>query len=161
MITNFEMETSKVLGEGHEFGLAMMTNEKTENFKENDEFKEVNNHVQFLTDQMREQAGDENSIFQQDPLNKKPGAWYTFDELCEIESRTMSDNSSEFEKKVLYQMINKVANMPLIKEQYGEHPEYIYFMECSKETDTPLPILSHIFSHTLTLANYTLSAGHC
>ena len=66
--------THSDLGEGHEFGLAMMTNEKTENFKENDEFKEVNNHVQFLTDQMREQAGDENTIFQQDPLNKKPGA---------------------------------------------------------------------------------------
>ena len=34
-------------------------------------------------------------------------------------------------------------------------------MECSRDTDTPLPILSHIFANTLTLANYTLSTGHC
>ena len=36
MINKFERETSQVLGEGKEFGLAMMTNEKTENYKEND-----------------------------------------------------------------------------------------------------------------------------
>ena len=30
--TNFEMETSKVLGEGASFGLAMVNNEKLENY---------------------------------------------------------------------------------------------------------------------------------
>ena len=73
----------------------------------------------------------------------------------------MQDNANEFDKRVLYQQIMKVANMPLISEVYAEHPEYIYYMECSQDTDTPLPILSHIFSNTLTLANYTLSGGHC
>jgi len=34
-------------------------------------------------------------------------------------------------------------------------------MECSQDTDTPLPILSHINANTLNLANYTLSSGHC
>ena len=51
--------------------------------------------------------------------------------------------------------------MPNIKELYAEHPEYIYYMECSTDNDTPLPILSHIINNTLTLANYTLSSGHC
>ena len=73
----------------------------------------------------------------------------------------MQDNSNEFEKKILYQIINKAANKPLTEEQFNEHPEYIYYMECSRDTDTPLPILSHIFNNTLTLANYTLSGGHC
>ena len=73
----------------------------------------------------------------------------------------MRDNSNEFEKKLLYQMINKVANTSHVEERYAEHPEYIYFNECSRDTDTPLPILSHIFDQTLTLSNYTLSTGHC
>ena len=34
-------------------------------------------------------------------------------------------------------------------------------MECALDTDTPLPILSHINGNTLNLANYTLSTGHC
>ena len=83
--TNFELETSKVLGKGHEFGLAMMNNEKLENHKEQNENQEINNHVQFLTDQMREEVGGVNEIFQQDPLNKKPGAMFRFEELCELE----------------------------------------------------------------------------
>ena len=48
--TNFEKETSKILGEGRGFGLAMVNNEKIENFRIHDDHKEVNNHVQFLTD---------------------------------------------------------------------------------------------------------------
>ena len=32
----------------------------------------------------------------------------------------------------------------------AEHPEYLYYIECSESTDTPL-----------NLANYTLSSGHC
>lgn len=43
----------------------------------------------------------------------------------------------------------------------AEHPEYLYYIECSESTDTPLPILSHVFGRTLNLANYTLSSGHC
>lgn len=162
VMSDFEKETNKILGTGAQFGLAMMTHEKTEHvIEEEDEEQEINDHVQFLTNDMKTQTGGESAIFKKDPLNKKPGANYTFDELCEIESQVMQDNSSEFEKRILYQMINKVANMPLVEEQKAGHPEYIYFMECSKDTDTPLPILSHIFNHTLTLANYTLSSGHC
>ena len=78
-----------------------------------------------------------------------------------IEQRMMLDNSYGFDKKILYQQINKVANMPLVQETHDKHPEYLYYMECSQDTDTPLPILSHIYSNTLTLANYTLSSGHC
>lgn len=73
----------------------------------------------------------------------------------------MQDNADEFDKKILYQKINKVANMPNTVEIQAKHPEYLYYMECSQDTDTPLPILSHIYANTLTLANYTLSSGHC
>lgn len=73
----------------------------------------------------------------------------------------MADNANEFDKKLLYSQINKVANTVKVEELYNKHPEYIYYMECARDTDTPLPILSHINQHTLTLANYTLSSGHC
>ena len=48
-----------------------------------------------------------------------------------------------------------------MKESRSEHPEYVYYVECAQDTDLPLPILSHIYGNTLTLANYTLSSGHC
>ena len=51
--------------------------------------------------------------------------------------------------------------MPNVQELCAEHPEYLYYMECSQDTDTPLPILSHIYANTLTLANYALSSAHC
>ena len=73
----------------------------------------------------------------------------------------LEDNANHFDKKFLYMQINKVANTSKVEESYNEHPEYLYFMECSNDTDTPLPILSRINQNTLTLANYTLSSGHC
>ena len=101
---NFEKETIQELG-GDEstFGLAMMANEKTEieMDKPVEPPHEINNHVQFLTDDMKNETGGKKAIFEQDPLNKKPGATYSFIELCEIESRLMKDNSNEFEKKIL------------------------------------------------------------
>jgi len=41
---------------------------------------------------------------------KRPGAPYTFFELCDIEATHMQDNAKGFDKKMLYQQINKVAN---------------------------------------------------
>ena len=62
---------------------------------------------------------------------------------------------------VLYQKINKIANSSKVQELHNEHPEYVYYSQCAQDTDLPLPILSHIYGNTLTLANYTLSSGHC
>ena len=73
----------------------------------------------------------------------------------------MEDNAYHFEKTVLYQQINKVANCLNVQETRAEHPEYVYYIECAQDTDLPLPILSHIYRNTLTLANYTLSTGQC
>ena len=73
----------------------------------------------------------------------------------------MMDNAYEFDKKILYQKINKVANVSRFQETKSEHPEFVYYFECAQDTDTPLPILSHIYANTLNLANYTLSTGHC
>lgn len=81
----------------------MVTHEKAENHVEEGIPAEVNNHVKFLTDQQKLTIGGEQAIFYKDPLNKKPGASYIFDELCEIEARLMLDNSNEFEKRILYQ----------------------------------------------------------
>ena len=44
-----------------------------------------------------------------------------------------------------------------VQENRADHPEYIYYIECSLDTDLPLPVLSHIYANTLNLANYTLS----
>ena len=73
----------------------------------------------------------------------------------------MADNAYQFEKMILYQQINKVANCQRVKENRAEHPEYVYYVACAQDTDLPLPILSHIFGNTLTLSDYTLSSGHC
>ena len=109
----------------------MIADERNENFKEEEVPQEINEHVKFLTDHIKMSAGGEDAIFKHDPLNKKPGANYVFNELSELEQRLMQDNANEFEKKILYQHINKVANMPRIQEAYNEHPEYLYYMECS------------------------------
>ena len=82
-------------------------------------------------------------------------------ELSEIEVTFMEDNAYQFEKMMLYFQMNKVANCQRVLETKAEHPEYVYYMECAQDTDTPLPILSHITGNTLNLSNYTLSGGHC
>ena len=51
-------------------------------------------HVKFLTGDQKKQLGDEFAIFQRDPLIKKPGAPYTFAELCDVEMQLMSDNAN-------------------------------------------------------------------
>ena len=71
------------------------------------------------------------AIFQRDPLIKKPGANYNFDELCGVEASQMADNAYEFDKKILYQQINKVANTPKVLETRAEHPEFVYYFECA------------------------------
>ena len=82
-------------------------------------------------------------------------------ELSDIEVTFMEDNAYQFEKMMLYFQMNKVAKCQRVLETKAEHPEYVYYMECAQDTDTPLPILSHITGNTLNLSNYTLSGGHC
>lgn len=158
---DMEREALKTLGNSVEFALTMCQNEKVILHSDPIVHSEVDDHVQFLTDDSNKKPGGEEAIFKKNKLIKKPGQYYKFIELCEVEAQMMQDNANEFDKKVLYQKINKVANMPNIQELCAEHPEYLYYMECSQDTDTPLPILSHIYANTLTLANYTLSGGHC
>ena len=43
---------------------------------------ELDTHAQFLTGDKNKQLGDELAIFQRNPLQKKPGAFYTFMESC-------------------------------------------------------------------------------
>ena len=64
-------------------------------------------------------TGSENSIFQKNPLEKKPGAVFSFDELCDVEASLMAHNANEFDKKILYSTINKVANTQIVEEQYA------------------------------------------
>lgn len=43
----------------------------------------------------------------------------------------MMDNAYEFDKKILYQKINKVANVSRFQETKSEHPEFVYYFECA------------------------------
>ena len=40
-------------------------------------------------------------------------------------------------------------------------PQIQYLLSCSKNWETPLPILDKIIRNTLVLQDYTLSEGHC
>ena len=64
---------------------------------------ELEKHARFLTGKESEGLKGESAIFNQNPLNKKPGANYTWDELCGLEIIQMDDNAYEFDKKILYQ----------------------------------------------------------
>lgn len=58
-LNDFEKETSRALGQGSEFGLAMMHNDKTENYKEEETPEEINSHVKFLTEDLKVTIGGE------------------------------------------------------------------------------------------------------
>ena len=60
----------------------MIHAEKTENAKTEEVPEEINSHVSFLTDELKKSLGGKNAIFEKDELNKKPGASYSFEELC-------------------------------------------------------------------------------
>ena len=93
----------QTFGQGTNFGLAMVDVEKVENYKPVEVPVEINDTVQFLTDESKQTVGGEGAIFVKDPLQKKPGAAYSFNELCEVEQRMLEDNSYAFDKKILYQ----------------------------------------------------------
>ena len=73
----------------------MVDQEKNEEIKQNERPKSgYNEHVQFLTGDESKRLGGENAIFNRDPLIKKPGAQYNFNELSDVEMQFMSDNAS-------------------------------------------------------------------
>ncbi len=111
---DMERQALKTLGNSVEFALTMCQNEKVILTSDPNVHSEVDDHVQFLTNDSNKQLGGEEAIFKKNNLIKKPGQYYKFSELCEVEALMMQDNANEFDKKVLYQKINKVANMPNI-----------------------------------------------
>ena len=84
-----------------------------------------------MTGNIDKQLEGEFAIFERNPLIKKPGATYNFDELCGLEANQMNDNAYEFDKRILYQQINKVANCAKVHETKAEHPEFVYYFECA------------------------------
>ena len=80
----------------------MVKHDKASNFKVKEVPPEINQHVSFLTDEIKQSLGGDQAIFKKDPLNKKPGANYTFDELVALEQCMLQDNADEFDKRILY-----------------------------------------------------------
>ena len=56
-------------------------------------------------------------------LDKRPGAAYNFEELTVIEENLMSQNAYEFNKKLEYQKMTKLANQSYTEERYKDDPE--------------------------------------
>ena len=78
-----------------QLGYAMVDQEKRDEIhaSQDDLTQHLEQHVQFLTGDESKQLDDEQAIFKHNPLYKKPGAFYNFRELCDVEQYMMDDNA--------------------------------------------------------------------
>ena len=60
-----------------------------------------------------------------------------------------------------YSVINIFLTIIIIVEKFLKDPKLNYFLECYKESVVALPIVSKIFSKSLTLLGYRLNPGIC